>query len=143
MQAIIPVAGLGSRLKPHTYSMPKVLLNVGGKPILAHILDKLTEENIKKATFVIGHLGDMIKDYVLNDYPDIESEFVEQESMEGLGHAIYTAVPTFKDDEIFIILGDTIFDVNLKEVFKNKKSALGVKEVGEEVRSCNCRQRVY
>ncbi len=131
MQAIIPVAGFGSRLKPHTYSIPKVLLNVGGKPILAHILDKLLEEKIKKATFVIGHLGEMIREYVLKEYPAIESEFVEQESMEGLGHAIYTAVPTFNDDEIFIILGDTIFDVNLKEVFKNRKSALGVKEVGD------------
>ena len=131
MQAIIPVAGFGSRLKPHTYSIPKVLLNVGGKPILAHILDKLIEENITKATFVIGHLGDMIKDYVLKEYSAIDSEFVEQESMEGLGHAIYTAVPTFKDNEIFIILGDTIFDVNLKDVFKNKKSALGVKEVND------------
>jgi|YelNatPaOPRAMG01_1025707.scaffolds.fasta_scaffold00111_36 glucose-1-phosphate thymidylyltransferase len=131
MQAIIPVAGLGSRLKPHTYSTPKVLLNVGGKPILGHILDKLIEEEIFDATFVIGHLGDMIKDYVRKKYPSIKSEFVEQQEMEGLGHAIYTAIPTFKQEEIFIILGDTIFDVNLKNVFKNKRSALGVKIVDD------------
>ena len=131
MRAIIPVAGLGSRLKPHTYSTPKVLLNVGGKPILSHILDKLLEEDIHKATFVIGHLGEMIKEYVLKTYPSIHADFVEQKEMEGLGHAIYTAIPTFDDDEIFIILGDTIFDVNLKEVFKKKKTALGVKEVDD------------
>jgi glucose-1-phosphate thymidylyltransferase len=131
MQAIIPVAGIGSRLKPHTYSTPKVLLNVGGKPILGHILDKLIEEEIFDATFVIGHLGDMIKDYVRKKYPSIKSEFVEQQEMEGLGHAIYTAIPTFKQEEIFIILGDTIFDVNLKNVFKNKRSALGVKIVDD------------
>src|ERR1035437_6608421 len=129
MRAIIPVAGIGSRLKPHTYSTPKVLLNVGGKPILGHILDKLAEENINKATFIIGHLGDMIRDYVMSEYPNMESSFVEQESMEGLGHAIYTAIPTFDEKEIFIILGDTVFDVNLKEVFKNKVSSLGVKSV--------------
>ena len=129
MRAIIPVAGIGTRLKPHTYSTPKALLNVGGKPIIAHILDKLLEEGINKATFVIGYLGDMIKDYVEKKYPSIKSSFVEQEKMEGLGHAIYTAIPTFDEDEIFIILGDTIFDVNLKGVFKNKVSALGVKEV--------------
>ncbi len=129
MRAIIPVAGIGSRLKPHTYSTPKVLLNVGGKPILGHILDKLSAEGIKKATFVIGHLGDMIKDYVNTNYSSFKSDFVEQEEMLGLGHAIYTALPTVDDKEIFIILGDTIFDVNLKDVFKNKKSALGVKEV--------------
>lgn len=131
MRAVIPVAGLGSRLKPHTYSTPKVLLNVGGKPILGHILDKLIEEDVKKATFVIGHLGEMIKDYVLSSYPSIQSDFVEQKEMEGLGHAIYTAIPTFDDEEIFIILGDTIFDVNLKDVFKKKQNALGVKEVDD------------
>ncbi len=49
--------------------------------------------------------------------------------MEGLGHAIYTAIPTFDDNEIFIILGDTVFDVNLKDVFKTENSALGVKKV--------------
>lgn len=131
MRAIIPVAGLGSRLKPHTFSTPKVLLNVGGMPILGHILDKLLEEDINKATFVIGHLGDMIKDYVSSNFPNINADFVEQHEMEGLGHAIYTAIPTFDDEEIFIILGDTIFDVNLKNVFRNKKTALGVKEVDD------------
>ena len=129
MRAIIPVAGIGSRLKPHTFSTPKVLLNVGGKPIIAHILDKLLEEGINKATFVIGYLGDVIKDYVEKTYPSMKSSFIEQKSMEGLGHAIYTAIPTFDDEEIFIILGDTIFDVDLKGVFKNKISSLGVKEV--------------
>jgi glucose-1-phosphate thymidylyltransferase len=129
MRAIIPVAGIGTRLKPHTHSTPKALLNVGGKPIIAHILDKLLEEGINKVTFVIGYLGDRIKDYVEKKYPSVQSSFVEQEKMEGLGHAIYTAIPTFDEDEIFIILGDTIFDVNLKEVFKNKVSSLGVKEV--------------
>jgi glucose-1-phosphate thymidylyltransferase len=129
MRAIIPVAGIGSRLKPHTFSTPKVLLNVGGKPIIAHILDKLLEEGINKATFVIGYLGDVIKDYVEKTYPTMKSSFIEQKSMEGLGHAIYTAIPTFDDEEIFIILGDTIFDVDLKGVFKNKISSLGVKEV--------------
>lgn len=134
MRAIIPVAGIGTRLKPHTHSTPKALLNVGGKPIIAHILDKLLEEGINKATFVIGYLGDMIKEYVEKKYPSVKSTFVEQETMEGLGHAIYTAIPTFDDDEIFIILGDTIFDVNLKGVFKNKVSSLGVKEVEDSKR---------
>ena len=129
MRAVIPVAGLGSRLKPHTYSTPKVLLNVGGKPILGHIIEKLLEEGISKSTFVIGHLGDLIKEFVEKTYPQMKAEFVEQKEMEGLGHAIYTAIPTFDDDEIFIILGDTIFDVDLKNVFKNKQTSLGVKEV--------------
>jgi glucose-1-phosphate thymidylyltransferase len=134
MRAIIPVAGFGSRLKPHTYSKPKVLLNVGGKPILGHIIDKLISEDITKATFVIGHLGDMIKEYVKTTYPGLRADFVVQAEMEGLGHAIYTAIPTFDEKEIFIILGDTVFDVNLKDVFKNKQSSLGVKSVEDPSR---------
>jgi len=134
MRAVIPVAGIGTRLKPHTYTTPKVLLNVGGKPMLGHILDKLLEEGVYKSTFVIGHLGDQIKDYVIKSYPSIKADFIEQKKMEGLGHAIYTAIPTFDDKEIFIILGDTVFDVNLKDVFKNKQSALGVKKVDDPSR---------
>ena len=129
MRAIIPVAGVGSRLRPHTYTIPKVLLNVGGKPILAHILDKLISENITKATFVIGHLGDKIKEFVKSEYPQLDYEFEVQKELGGLGHAIYTAIPTFDDKDIFIILGDTIFDVNLDSVFNNKCSMIGVKEV--------------
>lgn len=134
MRAIIPVAGFGSRLKPHTYSIPKVLLNVGGKPIIGHIVEKLLGEGIHKATFVIGHLGDMIKEYITTTYPELKADFVEQKEMHGLGHAIFTAIPTFDEKEIFIILGDTIFDVNLKEVFKNKRTSLGVKTVEDPSR---------
>ena len=131
MRAIIPVAGLGTRLKPHTHSLPKVLLNVGGKPILGHILDKLLEENITKATFVVGYMADRIEEYVTAKYPKVNAAFVEQKEMLGLGHAIYTAIPTFDEEEIFIILGDTVFDVNLKQLFGLKTSALGVKHVDD------------
>jgi len=134
MRAVIPVAGFGKRLKPHTFSIPKVLINVGDKPILGHILKELIDEGITKATFIIGYLGEKIIEYVGNEFPEIEAEFVEQKEMLGLGHAIYTAVPTFDDEEIFIILGDTIFDVELKNVLNQKKTSLGVKTVDDPSR---------
>jgi glucose-1-phosphate thymidylyltransferase len=134
MRAIIPVAGFGSRLKPHTFSVPKVMLNVGGKPIIGHIVDRLLEEGITKATFVIGHLGEQIQHYITTEYKELQADFIEQETMEGLGHAIYKAIPTFDDKEIFIILGDTIFDVYLKTVFASKKTSLGVKYVEDPKR---------
>jgi len=134
LRAVIPAAGFGTRLKPHTFSLNKVLLNVGGKPIIGHIIDKLITENITKATFVIGYLGDQIIEYVQKTYPSLKADFVEQKEMLGLGHAIYEAVPTFDDEEIFIILGDTIFDVDLKKVFSKKQSALGLKTVEDPSR---------
>jgi glucose-1-phosphate thymidylyltransferase len=134
MRAIIPVAGFGTRLKPHTFSLPKVLLNVGGKPILGHIIEKLLADGINKSTFVVGYLGEKIVEYVTRNYPAMESKFVTQEIALGLGHAIYVASDTFDDEEIFIILGDTIFDVNLKNVFARKSSSLGVKVVDDPSR---------
>ncbi|MFA5803597.1 MAG: sugar phosphate nucleotidyltransferase [Melioribacteraceae bacterium] len=134
MRAVIPAAGIGTRLKPHTYSLPKVLLNVGGKPILGHIIEKLLAEKITKATFVTGYLGEKIVEYVHKEFPSLKADFVEQEEALGLGHAIQVAVPTFDDDEIFIILGDTIFDVDLKKIFLKKNSSLGVKIVDDPSR---------
>ncbi|KAF0153070.1 MAG: nucleotidyl transferase [Ignavibacteria bacterium] len=134
MRAIIPAAGFGTRLKPHTFSLPKVLLNVGGKPILGHIIDKLLSEQITKATFVVGYLGEKIVEYVSSEYPKLEASYVSQEIALGLGHAIQMAAPTFDDEEIFIILGDTIFDVNIHSVFEKKMSSLGVKTVEDPSR---------
>jgi len=128
MRAIIPVAGVGSRLRPHTYTVPKVLLNVGGKPIVGHILDRLIENGFDEATIVIGYLGEKIKEYVVQNY-SIRVDFVEQEERLGLGHAIYLSRHTFSRDPILIILGDTIFDVDLKALMNADSTVLGVKEV--------------
>lgn len=130
MRAIIPVAGVGSRLRPHTFTVPKVLLNVAGKPIIGHIMDKIIAEGFDSATIVVGYLGDLIKEYILKNYT-IKVDFVEQEERLGLGHAIYLSRHTISKDPILIILGDTIFDVDLKTMLKNQHSTLGVKEVSD------------
>ncbi len=129
MRAIIPVAGFGTRLKPHTLTHPKVLLNVGGKPIISHIVEKLLQENITEATFIVGYLGDKIRNYITETYPELKADYVEQKELLGLGHAIYQAAQTFNNEEIVIILGDTIFDVDLSQITNLETSSLGVKEV--------------
>jgi len=130
MRAIIPVAGVGSRLRPHTYTVPKVLLNVAGKPIIGHIMDKIIAEGFDSATIVVGYLGEMIKEYILDNYK-IKVDFVEQEERLGLGHAIYLSRHTISKDPILIILGDTVFDVDLGKMIKSEHSTLGVKEVAD------------
>ncbi|MBM2840345.1 MAG: Nucleotidyl transferase [Bacteroidetes bacterium] len=131
MRAIIPVAGVGSRLRPHTFTLPKVLLNVAGKPILGHILDKIIGEGIHQGTIVVGHMSGMIKDYVSETYPSFKAEYVEQEERLGLGHAIYLSRNTLNAEPVLIILGDTIFDVDLGPVLRQQYSALGVKVVDD------------
>ncbi len=131
MRAIIPVAGVGSRLRPHTFTLPKVLLNVAGKPILGHILDKIIGDGITEATIVVGHMSEKIQEYLATTYPDFRVQYVEQEERKGLGHAIYLSRDTIGDEPVLIILGDTIFDVDLGPVLSGDTSALGVKAVDD------------
>ncbi len=131
MKAIIPVAGVGSRLRPHTFSQPKVLLNVAGKPIIGHIMDKLIESGIDEAVIIVGYLGEMIEEYLKANYR-IRLTFVTQAEQLGLAHAIHMCRPHVDEEEpLFIILGDTIFDVDLMPVLGGGVSTLGVKEVAD------------
>jgi glucose-1-phosphate thymidylyltransferase len=132
MKAIIPVAGAGTRLRPHTYTQPKPLMPVAGKPIICFIVDKLVEVGIRDFVFVIGYLGEKIRHFIEETYPDLQIEFVFQEHREGSAHAIATAHELIEDeDEIFIAFGDTIFDVNLRQMLDCPDSCIGVKKVND------------
>ena len=134
MKAIIPVAGVGSRLRPHTLSQPKVLLNVAGKPIIGHIMDKLIASGIDEAIIIVGYLGEMIEAYLSENY-DIRLTFVNQQKRLGLAHAIGMCKEHVNNDEpVFIILGDTIFDVELSGILNSPSSSLGVREVEDPSR---------
>lgn len=132
MKAIIPVAGIGSRLRPHTHTQPKALVPVAGKPILGHIIDSLKEVGIHEFIFVIGYLGDKIQSYVVEKYPELKKSFVVQAQKEGIGHAIWTAKEMVnEDDQLLIVLGDTIFDVHLQDFVDLPYSTVGVKKVDD------------
>lgn len=131
VKVIIPVAGIGTRLRPHTHTAPKGLLHVAGKPILGHILDRLTKINIGEVIFIIGFLGEKIADYVRKNYR-FKSRFVYQEELKGLGFAVHLVSPKIKKDEpVLIILGDTIIEANLEPVLKRKHNSLGTKWVDD------------
>ncbi len=132
MKALIPVAGVGTRLRPHTYTQPKPLLPVAGKPIISFIIDQLVEIGIQDFVFVIGYLGDKITNYIDENHPNINREYVKQPERLGLGHAVWTARETIvNEDELFIVLGDTIFDADLKQMLHTPNSVLGIKKVDD------------
>ncbi len=134
VRAIIPVAGVGTRLRPITHTLPKVLIPVAGKPMLAHILDEIESIGIRKVTIVIGYLGDQIKDYVLKNY-NFDAEFVQQEECLGLGHAIAITRDTVKKgEELLIVLGDTLFKANLNRIMSSPDTVICVKEVSQPQR---------
>jgi glucose-1-phosphate thymidylyltransferase len=130
LKVIIPVAGIGSRLRPHTHTQPKALVPVAGKPILSHIVDNLINAGIRDFIFILGYLGDKIENYIDATYPDIQATFIVQEPREGPGHAVWLAKNFINDsDDVIIALGDTVFDIDLKEIIQQKQSSLGVKKV--------------
>jgi glucose-1-phosphate thymidylyltransferase len=130
VRAIVPVAGFGTRLRPHTYTLPKALIPVAGKPILGHILDALLELGIREVVLVVGYLGEKIEAYVREHYA-LTAHFVRQEHPLGNGHAIYVARDFLTGEPVLIVLGDTILRGELHSVVRSPTSLIGVKEVAD------------
>jgi glucose-1-phosphate thymidylyltransferase len=129
LKAIIPVAGRGKRLRPHTHTQPKVLMNVAGKPILAYILDDLRDLGVDEITFVVGHLAEQVEEYVTERYP-FRANFVYQEEPKGNGHAIYVAREHLTGPTL-IVFGDTIVKADLRSAASLAHSAIGVHPVDD------------
>lgn len=128
MKAVIPVAGIGKRLRPQTITMPKALLNVAGKPILGYIVDSLLEMGVTELIPIIGYKGEMIREYVTGTY-DVEAHFVEQEEQLGIAQAVSLARRYADGSELIIILGDTIIETDFSMIPKTGDHVLGVREV--------------
>ncbi|MEO6583397.1 MAG: nucleotidyltransferase family protein, partial [Ferruginibacter sp.] len=131
MKAIIPVAGAGTKLRPHTYTQPKALIPLAGKTILSVIIDQLQEAGIKDFIFIIGYLGDKIQDYVKTNYPKLNSHFITQTDRLGIGHAISLTEKLVGEDEVLIVLGDTIAEYDVEEMIHSPGSVLAVKKVDD------------
>ncbi len=112
MRAIIPLAGRGTRLRPHTLTTPKPLVHVAGRPVMSYILDDLKALGIEEMVFVIGYLGDVVQEYMAREYPEIRVHYVEQEVQDGTAGAIKLAEP-WADDDLLIVFVDTLFDADL------------------------------
>jgi glucose-1-phosphate thymidylyltransferase len=130
MKAIIPVAGAGTHLRPFTYTQPKALIPVAGKPIIKYIIDDLCNNGITEFIFIVGYLGDKIIDYIQNNYSNLTCHFVFQAQREGLGQAIFLAKEYINiDDEIVIYLGDSIIDIPSDFFGPHNASLIATKKV--------------
>jgi len=130
MIAIIPAAGSGTRLLPHTYTIPKPLVYVAGKPILGHILGDLENAGIDRIGLIVGDRGERITKYVESSYK-FQVDHVYQRERLGLGHAIYLYLKEKNHDDkpALIILSDTIFEANLAEMLDSQYSTIAVHKV--------------
>lgn len=118
MKVIIPLAGLGTRLRPHTYSKPKPLVSVAGNTMLGHILDDLTGLPIEEVVFITGYLGSQIEQYVRPRY-SFPSRFIEQVEQRGQAHALHLAHACI-DQPILVIFADTIVKTDLARLLRTE-----------------------
>jgi len=112
MQIVIPLAGLGSRLRPLTYTTPKPLVQVAGKTVLGHVLDSLVGIEVDDIVFIVGYLGEQIEKYVKDNFPQYRSHFVEQKELNGQSPAIRMTSGIVNKD-VLIIFGDTVVEADL------------------------------
>jgi glucose-1-phosphate thymidylyltransferase len=131
MKAIIPVAGAGTKLRPHTYTQPKALIPLAGKTVLSIIVDQLKEGGVSEFIFIVGYLGEKIQDFVKSNYPDLTAHFVYQNDRQGIGHAVRLTRSIVRNDDVIIVLGDTICEFNVKDVIESETSMIGVKKVDD------------
>jgi glucose-1-phosphate thymidylyltransferase len=115
MKVIIPLAGKGTRLRPHTHLTPKPMMKVAGKPVMSYVLDELKKlGNVEQIVYITGHLKEKVEAYARAEM-DVPSVFIEQKVQDGTAGAIALARP-YVDQPVLIIFVDTIFDADLSKV---------------------------
>ena len=115
MKVIIPMAGKGTRLRPHTHVTPKPMLRVAGKPVMQYILDDLAKlGGIDEVIYITGHLKEKVEEYARNAFP-VKSVFIEQKVQDGTAGAVALARARV-DEPVLIIFVDTIFDADLSVI---------------------------
>lgn len=113
MHCIIPAAGKGTRMRPHTWSAPKPLLPVAGKPILGHLIDSLQRAGVDRLTLITGYLGDALADWTRRSYPGMRVDVAQQTNPDGLGAAVGLAGSFVDDGPVMVALADTLFTSDL------------------------------
>lgn len=148
LKVVIPMAGWGTRMRPHTWSKPKPLVNVAGKTSFEHLMDlfdTLPEPNRTEYVFIVGpYLGEMqIPAFVEEHYPDISAHFVVQGEMKGQSHALYLA-RQYLTGPMVMLFSDTLIETDFSFLEREKSDGVawvkavddprrfGVAEVNED-----------
>jgi glucose-1-phosphate thymidylyltransferase len=115
VKVIIPLAGKGTRLRPHTHITPKPMLKIAGKPVIDYVMEDLERlGEIEQVVYITGHLKDKVEEYARTKFP-FDAVFIEQKVQDGTAGAVALA-REYIDQPVFIIFVDTIFDADLSVV---------------------------
>lgn len=117
MKIILPVAGKGTRLRPHTHTKAKSLVHVAGKTVLEHIVSRLAPLGAEEYVFITDENGSQIKDFMDKKFPDLPCEYIVQTERKGPAHAISLAAHRINErDDLLIVFNDTIFVADLDQI---------------------------
>ncbi len=122
MQVIIPLAGKGTRLRPHTHLVPKPMLKVAGRPVMDWVMDRLEGLKITELIFITGHLKEQVEAYSRTRY-GYPARYIEQKVQDGTAGAINLARP-YVTGPVLIIFVDTVFEADLTLI--NRTDADGI-----------------
>ncbi len=117
MKVILPVAGKGTRLRPHTHTKAKSLVNVAGKTVLEHIIERLQSVNVEEYIFIIDENGQQIIDFMVQKFPAFKCSYHVQQERLGPAHAVALAAPSVQQgDDLLVVFNDTIFVTDLTAI---------------------------
>ena len=122
MQVIIPLAGKGTRLRPHTHLVPKPMLKVAGRPVMDWVMDRLDGLGVTELIFITGHLKEQVEAYARSRYA-IPQRYIEQKVQDGTAGAVNLARP-YVHEPVLIIFVDTVFEADLTLI--NRTDADGI-----------------
>lgn len=118
MEAIVLVGGLGTRLRPLTESVPKPMVDVAGRPFLEYVLDALVDEGVSRVCLAVGYKAEVVEQHFGSSYRGIPLVYSREETPLGTGGAIVRALDLVTSESVLVANGDTLFMVNLREMFK-------------------------
>ncbi|MGH7509400.1 MAG: sugar phosphate nucleotidyltransferase [Gemmatimonadales bacterium] len=122
MQVIIPLAGKGTRLRPHTHLVPKALLKVAGRPVMDWVMDRLEGLEVTELIFITGHLKEQVEAFARSRY-SIPSRFIEQKVQDGTAGAVNLARPHVTGP-VLIIFVDTVFEADLTLISRTQADGI-------------------
>ena len=120
MKAVVLAAGEGTRLRPLTEDKPKGMVEVAGKPLLTHCFEQLTDLDAEELLVVVGYKKEVIIEHYGDEFEGTPITYAHQREQNGLAHALLT-VEEHIDDDFMLMLGDNIFQANLKDVINRQR----------------------
>ncbi|EEP3374186.1 NTP transferase domain-containing protein [Campylobacter upsaliensis] len=130
MEAIILCGGLGTRLRAVVKDVPKPMASVGGKPFLEFIFEFLKKQGVKSVVLAVSYKYEVIQEYFKDSFLGIKIRYSIEKEPLGTGGAIKEALKLCEEEQIFVLNGDSIFEIDLKNLRLNgAKICLALKKM--------------